>query len=61
MLEEVLDFEFVIFFGKVKIERIGELFFFFLDLCIRSLLGFFILMIINDFNDLIISFVVVIL
>lgn len=29
MLEEVLDFEFVIFFGKVKIERIGELFFFF--------------------------------
>lgn len=61
MPEEALDPEFVIPFGKAKIERTGESSLFSLDLCTRSSLGSFISMIINDFNDLIISFVVVIL
>ena len=59
MPEEALDPEFVIPFGKAKIERIGESSLLSLDLCTRSSLGSFISMIINDFNDLIISFVVV--
>lgn len=61
MPEEALDPEFVIPFGKAKIERTGESSLLSLDLCTRSSLGSFISMIINDFNDLIISFVVVIL
>ena len=61
MPEEALDPEFVIPFGKAKIERTGESSLFSLDLCTRNSLGSFISMIINDFNDLIISFVVVIL
>lgn len=61
MPEEALDPEFVIPFGKAKIERTGESSLFYLDLCTRSSLGSFISMIINDFHDLIISFVVVIL
>ena len=59
--EEALDPEFVIPFGKAKIERTGESSLLSLDLCTRSSLGSFISMIINDFNDLIISFVVVVL
>ena len=61
MPEEALDPEFVIPFGKAKIERTGESSLLSLNLCTRSSLGSFISMIINDFNDLIISFVVVIL
>ena len=61
MPEEALDPEFVIPFGKAKIERTGESSLLSLDLCTRSSLGSFISMIINDFHDLIISFVVVIL
>ena len=61
MPEEALDPEFVIPFGKAKIERTGESSLLSLDLCTRSSLGSFISVIINDFNDLIISFVVVIL
>lgn len=61
MPEEALDPEFVIPFGKAKIERTGESSLLSLDLCTRTSLGLFISMIINDFNDLIISFVVVIL
>lgn len=61
MPEEALDPDFVIPFGKAKIERTGESSLLSLDLCTRSSLGSFISMIINDFNDLIISFVVVIL
>ena len=61
MPEEALDPEFVIPFGKAKIERTGESSLLSLDLCTRSSLGSFISMIINDFNDLIISFVVVVL
>ena len=59
MPEEALDPEFVIPFGKAKIERTGESSLLSLDLCTRSSLGSFISMIINDFNDLIISCVVV--
>ena len=59
MPEEALDPEFVIPFGKAKIERTGESSLLSLDLCTRSSLGSLISMIINDFNDLIISFVVV--
>lgn len=47
MPEEALDPEFVIPFGKAKIERTGESFLLSLDLCTRSSLGSFISMIIN--------------